>query len=616
MAQALLLQGLTGLAGASSLFLIAAGLTVIFGVVRIVNFAHGSLTMLGAYIGWSVLVRLPPSLSGSPGGFILGVLITAIAVAGCGLVLEVLLLRRVYASPALFQLLATFGALLIIQDLVQRIWGPEDLSLSRPPWLRQSVAIMGGRFPLYDLVLIGVGPAVLLLLWLVFTHTRWGALVRAATEDREMLGALGVNQTLLFSAVFALGSALAGLGGVLALPDHSANLQIDLTAVTDAFVVVVTGGLGSVPGAYLAAVVIGVLQAYGILFLPGSTLVLGFAIMAVVLAVRPQGLLGRVVVEPRSGAAPLLRPTPPVLRMAGVVALVAAVAAPFAAGPYATAVLTEAAIAMLFAASLHLLMGPGGMPSFGHAAWFGLGAYAAALAAGGSMLGSLALAPVVAGLAGLMFAALTVRLAGVYLAMITLAFAQIVWAGASQWDAVTGGDNGILNVWPRAWVGTPARFYWLVLGVTVAGTLALRLAIQAPFGFALRAVRDSPARAGAIGINAMAVRIVAFGVSAAAAGLAGALFVFAKGSVFPGYAGIPRSVDALAMVLLGGLHTLSGPIVGALVYTGLYDSTLASSGAWRLVLGGVIILLVLAFPHGIVGGIAGAAGKLRRAANH
>ncbi len=143
MGQVLLLQGLTGLAGASSLFLIAAGLTVIFGVLRIVNFAHGSLTMLGAYIGFSVLARLPAT----PAAFLLGVLATADCGGRCGLLLELLLLRRVYGSPALFQLLATFGALLIIQDLVQRIWGPQDLSLPRPPWLRQSVADHGRTLP-------------------------------------------------------------------------------------------------------------------------------------------------------------------------------------------------------------------------------------------------------------------------------------------------------------------------------------------------------------------------------------------------------------------------------------------------------------------------------------
>lgn len=600
--QALLLQGLTGLAGASSLFLIAAGLTVIFGVARIVNFAHGSLTMLGAYIGWSILTRLPAT----PGGFTLGVCATVIAVAVCGLVMECSLLRRVYTSPALFQLLATFGALLIIQDLTRRIWGPADLALPRPDWLRQAVPIAGGLFPLYDLILVGVGPLVLGLLTLVFRRTRWGALVRAAAEDREMLGALGVNQGVLFSIVFALGSGLAGLGGVLVLPDSSANLQMDLTAVTDAFVVVVAGGLGSITGAYLAAVLISVLQAYGTLWMPGSTLVLGFVVMAVVLMIRPCGLFGRIATHSQARrAAPLLRPAPVWLRAFGAVVLAGAFVAAFAGGAGLDTELTEAAIAVLFAASLHLIMGPGGMPSFGQAAWFGIGAYAAGLLASRwPMLASIAAAPILAGIAALALAVVTVRLSGVYLAMITLAFAQIVWASASQWYSLTNGDDGILNLWPAPWASSASAYAALVMMLCTAATLALRALIQAPFGFALRATRDSPARAGAMGLNATSLRIAAFAISGAAAGLAGALFTFAKGSVFPGYASIGRSVDALAMVLLGGINTLVGPIVGALAYTGLYDSALAASDLWRLLLGGIIILLVLAFPQGIAGTVA------------
>lgn len=579
---------------------------MIFGVARIVNFAHGSLTMLGAYIGWSILTRLPET----PTGFLLGVCATMIAVAACGLILERLLLRRVYASPALFQLLATFGALLIIQDLTQRIWGPADLALPRPGWLRQAVPIAGGRFPLYDLILIGVGPLVLGLLALLFKCTRWGALVRAAAEDREMLGALGVNQGVLFSAVFALGAGLAGLGGVLALPDSSANLQIDLSAVTDAFVVVVAGGLGSITGAFIVSVLISVLQAYGTVWMPGSMLVLGFVVMAVVLMVRPRGLLGRVATHGQARrAAPLLRPAPSWLRAFGAVLLAGVFVAALFGGGGLDAELIDAATAVLFAASLHLIMGPGGMPSFGQAAWFGIGAYAAGLLASRwPMLASLAAAPILAGIAALGLAAVTVRLSGVYLAMITLAFAQIVWAVASQWYSLTGGDDGILNVWPAPWASSVAIYTCLALALCTAATLVLRALIQAPFGFALRATRDSPARAGAMGLNAMSLRVAAFGVSGAAAGLAGALFTFAKGSVFPGYASIPRSVDALVMVLLGGTNTLAGPIVGGVAYTGLYDSALAMSDLWRLLLGSVIIVLVLIFPRGI----AGTAEKLLR----
>jgi branched-chain amino acid transport system permease protein len=594
-------QALTGLAAASSLFLVAAGLTVIFGVTRVVNFAHGSLTMLGAYIGWSVLSRLPRD----PGSFAFGILLTAIAVGGIGLLIETSVLRRIYRAPELLQLLATFGVVLMLQDITLLAWGPNDLSLARAPWLRSFVRIGSERIPFYDLVLIAMGPLTLLALWLLFTRTRWGTLVRAATQDRDMVAALGVDQRLLFSSVFTLGAALAGMGGALALPDASANLQIDLNVITDAFVVVVVGGLGSIGGAYVASLLIALLQAFGIVYLPKITLVLVFAVMAVVLVLRPHGLFGRAQAVAR-GEAPvaLIRPAVPALKFLGLAALVVAVVAPFVAGPFLLSVLTEMLIAMLFAVSLHFIMGPGGMASFGHAAWFGIGAYAAALAAKGLSLGmpaGLVLAPALAGLAAAVFGALVVRLSGVYLAMLTLAFAQIVWAAVFQSVEITGGDNGILGVWPSSWASDPRAFYFLTLGVSVAATLLLRRALFAPFGYALRASRDSPMRAEAIGIDTGRVRGVAFAIAGAAAGLAGGLTAFSKGSVFPTYISITHSVDALLMVLLGGVQSISGPIVGALAYTGLFDVLLLATDQWRLVLGAMIVVLVLVFPEGIAG---------------
>jgi branched-chain amino acid transport system permease protein len=604
----LLVQLLTGVAGASALFLVAAGLTVIFGVTRVVNFSHGSLYMLGAYVGWSVLTRLPHT----PAGFALGVILAALVLAVLGAGLEVTLLRRLYRAPELLQLLATFGVVLIVQDAAQAVWGAEDLPLPRPPWMRGFVAIGGERFPFYDLVLIAAGPAVLGALWLLLHRTRFGTLVRAATQDRDMVAALGVDQRVLFTAVFALGAGLAGLGGALALPDGSANLQLDLSVITDAFVVVVVGGLGSLTGAYLASLLIGVLQALGILLIPKLTLVIAFAVMAVVLVLRPQGLLGAAAAAPRESAAPpLVRPAAPVLRAAGLALLAALVAAPFVVGPFTLTVLGEALTALLFAASLHFMMGPGGMPSFGHAAWFGLGAYGAALAVHAlawPLPAALALAPLVAGVAALAFGGFVVRLSGVYLAMLTLAFAQIVWAVALQWSALSGGDDGILGVWPQGALAGPHRFYWLTLAVSVAAALLLRRALYAPFGYALRGTRDSALRAEAIGLPTARLRLVAFAIAGAAAGLSGGLSAFAKGSVFPTYIAIGRSVDALLMVLLGGVQTMSGPIVGALVYTGLYDTLLLATSAWRLVLGLAIVALVLAFPEGI----AGAAQRLWR----
>src|SRR5918997_6239125 len=236
-------QLLSGLASASSLFIISSGLTIVFGVTRIVNFAHGSLYMLGAYFAVTIVPRLLDVVPG-PFGFWTGVLLAALAVGVLGVVMEVLLLRRIYGAPELFQLLATFGVVLVVQDLALLAWGPADLLGPRAPGLRGSAEVFGLRFPRYELFLIAVGPAVLGLLWLLFKRTRWGLLVRAATEDREMTGALGIDQRRLFTGVFFLGSLLAGLGGALQLPRESVNLHMDLNAVVAGFRGGVGGGLG------------------------------------------------------------------------------------------------------------------------------------------------------------------------------------------------------------------------------------------------------------------------------------------------------------------------------------------------------------------------------------
>jgi branched-chain amino acid transport system permease protein len=235
---AALLQFLNGLAAASSLFLVAAGLSLIFGVTRVVNFAHGSLYMLGMY--------LAVSLSGSV-GFWAAVPIAAVAVGAFGVLIEVALLRRIYRAPELFQLLATFALVLLIKDFALWAWGPEDMLGPRAPGLRGAVQVAGGAFPQYDLFLIAIGPVVFALLHLLLTRTRWGTLVRAATQDREMASALGVNQKVLFTVVFAVGAALAGLGGALAIPREPASLEIDLGVVSDAFVVVVVAGSARSP---------------------------------------------------------------------------------------------------------------------------------------------------------------------------------------------------------------------------------------------------------------------------------------------------------------------------------------------------------------------------------
>src|ERR1700741_2744752 len=595
-------QFLTGLASAASLFLVASGLSIIFGVTRIVNFAHGAFYMLGAYVAFTLTERFSGAL-----GFWGGIVAAALVVAVVGVLVEMVLLRRIYHAPELFQLLATFGLTLMVEDLVVLIWGLDDLRGRRAPGFKGAVDFFGQNIPSYDLFLIALSPVVLGGLWLLFQRTRWGVLVRAATQDRDMVAALGVNQKWLFTSVFALGVFLAALGGCLQIPRDAVHHVMDLRIVVDVFVVVVIGGLSSIIGAFVAAVLVSELNAFGILIFPKISIILVFLVMAAVLIVRPWGLFGKREAPARRTPGLTVHPWRPLTsgeRLAAGAALLVAAALPFIAGNYAVTVGSEIAIFVIFAIRLHFLMAVGGLASFGHAAYFGLGAYGVAFLAkmaGLPMIACLLLGPLLGLLGAAVFGFFAVQLSGVYFAMLTLAFAQIVWSIAFQWAGVTGGDNGILGVWPEKWAAGPASFYWLSFAIAALAVAGLRIAVVSPFGDALRAMRDSPLRSEAIGIDGKRIQWTAFVIAGAVAGLAGALFAYLKGSVFPDNLGIPLSVDALVMVLLGGVETISGAVVGAIVYKALNIWLVSQTDLSKLVLGAFIVLIVVVLPKGIVG---------------
>ncbi len=571
----LLLQFLTGLSSASSLFLVGAGLSLIFGVTRIVNFAHGSFFMVGIYVAYTLVEKLGGGL-----GFWPAVVIAALTVGVLGALIEMVLLRRIYKSPELFQLLATFALVLVIKDAVLYIWGPDELLGPRAPGLSGSVEILGRQFPTYDLFLIVVGPVVLGLMWLLLTRTRWGA---------------------------------------LQLPREPATLAMDLNTIGAAFVVVVVGGMGSIPGAYAAALLIseikavciwlGVVEIFGYsVSFSKLTLVVDFVVMAVVLVWRPWGLFGR----PQAPSRYVGMPEEPMRRASkGYLWLVAALGALLMAmplltadSPYTTVLLIDLLIAALFAASLHFIMGPAGMHSFGHAAYFGLGAYGSCAAgarerpADGSGADRGA---AVAAIGAFVYGWFAVRLSGVYLAMLTLAFAQITWAIVYQWDSFTGGSNGLTGVWPSEWLSDKRAYYWLTLVLVAAGILMLRRVLFSPFGYALRAGRDSVLHADAIGIDVKRMQWTAFVIAGAAARLAGSLYAFSKGSISPESLSVDKSVDGLVMVLLGGIQTLAGPVVGAVTFSWLHDTVARNTDYWRATLGAIILILVLLFPQGIAG---------------
>ncbi|MEM7526119.1 MAG: ABC transporter permease [Pseudomonadota bacterium] len=598
----LVAQLITGLANACALFLVASGLSLIFGVTRIVNFAHGSFYMLGAYLGIEVY-----SVMEGWAGFWIAMLLAGLITGLIGVVVELLVLRPVYRAPELFQLVATFGVILVIQDLALLVFGPEDRLGPRAPGLEGIVRVMGEPIPQYDIALIAITPIVCVALWYLIRRTRLGVLVRAATQDREMVGALGVNQAWLFTGVFFLGSALAGLGGALQLPKGGADLLMDFNILAAAFVVVVVGGMGSLPGAFVAAVLISVLNVLGVTYLPESTLVLMFVVMGLVLMIRPYGLFGREEVAGEHGqVGEPERPLRPAgIATRGVIAIVLLTLAclPLVGSKFALVLATDILIFCLFAASLHFILGLGGLVSFGHAAFFGGGAYAAALAvtyADTPMELALVLAPLAAGGLAILIGWFCLRLTGVYFAMLTLAFAQLLWSLAFQWIEVTGGDDGLISIWPSSWAKATEVYYYLTLVLAGGGILLLRHAAHSPFGYALRAARDSARRAEATGIDVKRVQWGAFAFAGMMAGVAGGLFVFSKGSIFPNELEIARSFDALIVVFLGGVKTLAGPVVGAAAFTWAED-LLTRFDYWRLVLGLTVIAVVVLAPEGIVG---------------
>ncbi len=285
----LLIQSLNGLTYAMFLFLIASGLSLIFGVLRILNFAHGSLYMLGAYF----TQQFVSLFIDAPGHFWWAVILASLTVALIGVVIERFFLRHLYTREELYQLLFTYALVLILSDFAKIIWGTGQFSVSRPAILKGAVSILDQYFPKYNIVIILLGPCIAFTFWFIILRTRWGRKIRAAALDREMLGSLGVNVSRLFTVVFFIGAWMAGLGGALVSPVSAIVPGMDVEIIINAFIVVVIGGLGSFWGTFLGSLIVGQVYALGILAFPRLSLAFIYVLMALVLILRPWGLLGR-----------------------------------------------------------------------------------------------------------------------------------------------------------------------------------------------------------------------------------------------------------------------------------------------------------------------------------
>lgn len=287
--QGLVIQLLSGMSVGMVIFLIAVGLSLIFGTLQVLNLAHASFYMLGAYLCFWISSMLS-QLSGS---FWWSLLMAPLLVAMFGGFLEVLLLRRIYAREMLDQFLLTFALILIIGDLCKLAWGV-DYHTVDTPWPLDKAVIFGGLlFPSYNLFLILCGPLIYVGLWSLIRYTRLGSVVRAVTYNREMANALGVNVPIVYTGVFMLGCWLAGLGGALVAPMSAVMPGMDMVVLIDCFIIVVIGGLGSISGAFLGSMIFGLVTAFGILVAPRLAIAFGFILMIVVLIIRPWGLMGK-----------------------------------------------------------------------------------------------------------------------------------------------------------------------------------------------------------------------------------------------------------------------------------------------------------------------------------
>lgn len=607
----LTVQVLSALRQAAFLFLISSGLTLIFGVLNILNFAHGALYMLGAYFIYALTLHLT-----GPAGFVIALLAAPLGVALVAVVIEMGLLRRIYVQEEIYQLLLTYSLVLIIDDLAKIIFGPEYKSIPKPDAISGAVTIFGGTVPVYTLLVLVLAPAMALVLWYLLYKTRTGKIVRATSSDREMADALGINMSALFTLVFAFGAMLAGFGGALAGPARTVFPGVGTEVIIESFVVVVIGGLGNLWGALIGSILIGTLETVGIIVFPEFEMSLIYLLMVAILVIRPWGLFGRPLkVKALSDKnlsmeaqeiSPVHFSIHPAIRL---IPLVLLLIVPLVAGRFYQFLLTQILIASLVAVAFNLLLGTTGLLSFGQMAFYGVGAYTVgllAMKAGFGTLPALLLSPVFAALVAGVIGFFCVRLSGVHFAMLTLAFGQLVYTIAFKWYGFTGGDNGIQGIPIRPLpggidIGSTQAMYYFALVVVGISVEALRRIRSSPFGATLKAIRENSQRAAYLGVNVKLYQWTAFVIAGAFTGLAGGLYAVMEKAITPDIIHWTKSGEPVFMTIIGGIYTFAGPVVGAAVFVVLNSYLVAWTENWGLVLGIILLVMVLMLPGGVVG---------------
>jgi branched-chain amino acid transport system permease protein len=610
-AAALASQLLIGLINGSFYALMSLGVAVIFGILRIANFVHGAQYMMGAFVAW-LLLNLPnlyPSLGLPAIGYWEALLIVPVVTAGAGMVMEKLFISKVYDLDHAYGILLTLGLSLVIEGLFRTKFGSIGQSYGVPESLRGGTDLGFIFLPHYRAWVITASVAVCFATWYAIERTKLGMVLRAATENPVLVQAFGIRVPRLLTLTYGLGVALAGLAGVMAAPIYQVSPQMGESILIVVFAVVVIGGMGSILGSIVSGFLLGVVEALTKVFWPEAASTVIFAIMAAVLLARPAGLFGRQMEIAHTSTDAAQNPAaagPARSELAYVVGLAAiGLLAPLVVYPV---VVMKVLCFALFGCALNLIFGYVGLLAFGHAAFFGASAYVTAHVASVWNLGpelSIVLGVAVATALGAAFGWLAIRRAGLYFAMITLALAQIVYFYSAKAPWMRG-EDGIQPV-PRGrlfgivGLNDTTSLYLFVLVVFLAGFALVHRVIRSPFGQVLKCIRDNEPRAISLGYDADRFKLLAFTLSAAIAGLAGAMKTLVFQMATQTDLSVATSADVLLIVLIGGIGTVLGPVVGAAVLVGM-QSALTEAGAWVLVIqGAIFVLCTLLLRRGVVG---------------
>jgi len=588
--------------------LLAVGLALIFGVANLINFAHGSVYTLGAYIGWAAITFLHTPLPAT-------MLIVFAACALVGVGIERFGLRPLQGRARIAPLLATIGISFVLDQIVQLVFSPQPRALPSdlPNW---RLNIGGGSIGALDLLIAGIGLVSAGSLFAFLRYTKLGFAVRAVAQDREAAQQMGVDVNAVNSAVFAIASALGGLSGLLVgMYYNHIDPNMSFQATLKGVVALIIGGVGNVPGAVVGSLLLGLVESYGIALF-GTTYrnLFAFVMLIVFLLWLPNGLFGgraALQTEPLTGS--FIAPSKPTRVQAWILwALTgAAFSLPLAFDvPYLLQTLTNAWLAAMLALSLTLVSGSAGVISFGQAALLALGAYASALLVtdlGAPTLLSIPLAGFIASALGVLLVLPALRLRGHYIAIATLAIGEIVSLTILNWESLTGGAMGLSGIPPISLFGhdvySARGVYWLCLTVVLALALLQTRFLSSHFGRTLRAMREDEIAARTYGVRVDRYKALAFAFAGFGAGVSGAISAHLYSYINHQTFDSQLSLLALTMVILGGMGNIVGAIFGAVVLVGLPELFRVTAECRILIYGLALLLLIRFRPQGVLGAV-------------